>query len=387
MPPRPRIALLIIETYTMPGRRGHLSRPQSHQVVLHSCSAVGDSSSRATEAKAQFWEGCACRHHWITTRGAPDVVRLSSIDSGFSLLCMYPCFASWLNHDFSLYSSRGLTTRSDEFCLAGEATLAAFIQAASVQDFFIRDALMSARRLRLYHLVWSSCSPLRVQWTTNPDVIDHNESCQAVHIVMIVLTRSIIFDLRPRTRVLQTHLVIAAFSIHDAFDVRAKIAPFTHSNWSEPARPLVVFSFLRPQWSQFSRKFCLAGEATRAALIHAASVREGFLAIPLISAPGSLTFPIFPEILPGRRGHTGCSHSRRVRSGCFDLKSDQNLRLSPGKFCLAGEATPAALLHGFEHSVFFYAQTVVCVVRPDKCVAPPNRTSASLIPLDYRHFG
>ncbi|KAF9016016.1 hypothetical protein BDZ89DRAFT_1141776 [Hymenopellis radicata] len=35
---------------------------------------------------------------------------------------------------------------------------------------------------------------------------------------------------------------------------------------------------------RFSRKFCLAGEATRAALIHAASVREGFADGALMSA-------------------------------------------------------------------------------------------------------
>ncbi|KAF9024444.1 hypothetical protein BDZ89DRAFT_1136075 [Hymenopellis radicata] len=100
-------------------------------------------------------------------------------------------------------------------------------------------------------------------------------------------------------------------------------------------------------WSQFSRKFCLAGEATLAAFIQAASTEE-------------------------------CFHVDAI-----DVRAGLHRRLFRwGNFAWPARPPIAALLRGSEHSAFLYARTAVCVVRPEKCekcVAPPNRTCFSFL--------
>ncbi|KAF8993463.1 hypothetical protein BDZ89DRAFT_1150537 [Hymenopellis radicata] len=87
----------------------------------------------------------------------------------------------------------------------------------------------------------------------------------------------------------------------------------------------------------------------------------GLLLQPEQLAVLGVSFCLFHQMQkPGRLGRHHQSHPR------FSWR-----------FCLAGEANHAAVLHGSEPRVLLYAQTLVCVVRPEKCFATPNRAYSS----------
>ncbi|KAF9034198.1 hypothetical protein BDZ89DRAFT_530697 [Hymenopellis radicata] len=99
-----------------------------------------------------------------------------------------------------------------KFCLAGEAALATVINTAYVQDFFIDDVLMSARRLRLYdtHLLPISQKFCLAGEASHAALLHGSERSY-----VFLYARTLVCVVRPERRRIEPALLSLAFFLTD----------------------------------------------------------------------------------------------------------------------------------------------------------------------------